>query len=186
MAPCFLCNDLKDGTERCFSIEEWIANVLDSVCPYCQLLMEAAKELDLAFLSPESSAHAKPGTELELQMFDPRKFYVNSYWQGQCRGEDALKFFRSAQDVAADGMFPVRGEIVAVPGDADMWQFLRSCLNTCLAEHSGCAQEQNRGWFPERVVSIQRGLEGDPLLRLVETRQQLTRSAYIAFLLLGF
>jgi hypothetical protein len=34
MAPCFLCNDLQDGEGGRLPIEAWIANILDSVCPY--------------------------------------------------------------------------------------------------------------------------------------------------------
>jgi hypothetical protein len=178
----FYATNLKDGEGDRLPIAAWIANLLDSIWPYCQLVVAAAKELDSEFLSPELSAQATPGTELELQIRDQGKIYVISYCQGWWCTEGAMEFLRPAQDVVSDGILtiPVRGDIAAIPGDAAMWQFLRSCLSTCLAEHPGCAQEQNGGWFPERVVTIERRLEGDPLLRLVEIRQQLTPSAYIA------
>jgi hypothetical protein len=144
--------------------------------------VEAAMELDPDLVSLESSAQANPDTELQVRISEQGKIYVTSYWLDRCRNYSALEFFRSAQDVELDGMLnvPVRGEIAAVPGDATMWPFLRSCLSTCLAEHSGCAQQQDHYWFPERVVSIQQGSEGNPLLRFVTTREQPIRSAYIA------
>jgi hypothetical protein len=182
MAPCFLCNDLQDGEGGRLPIEAWIANILDSVCPYCQLLVEAAKELNPDLLSPESSAQANPDIELQVRINEQGKIYVTSDWLDRCGNYSALEFFRSAQDVELDGMLnvPVRGEIAALPGDPTMWPFLRSCLSICLAQHSGCAQQQDHGWFPERVVSIRQGSEGNPLLRLVIPREQPTRSTYIA------
>jgi hypothetical protein len=151
--------------------------------PSCQLLVEVAKELNSDLLSPESSAQANPDTELQVRINEQGKIYVTSYWLDRCRNYSALQFFRSAQDVGLDGMLnvPVRGEIAGVPGDPTIWPFLRSCLSTCLAQHSGCAQQQDHGWFPERVVSIRQGSEGNPLLRLVTPREQPTRSACIAF-----
>ncbi|KAF2657418.1 HET-domain-containing protein [Lophiostoma macrostomum CBS 122681] len=190
MAKCQICNGFEIGKGTTLPYSTWTELVLSSPCHYCQLLVEAINAVNGEILPDKQQSHrsaqndTKFGRSINVEIQDHGIVYVRSYRNGRGRVEVRLEFFRSAHhgpqaSSIGTSQLSLRGEIAARPGDPEMWDFLRSSLQTCLKEHSACINEQDPTWFPERLLSV-RVCDGKPSIKIIETRHQRPQSAYIA------
>lgn len=191
MGNCHLCNDLEEGNGEAYIIDTWVAKLLKSPCRYCKLLVQGIQDLEPKFIAwllrqeYEYQGDSQPGVTYRVTVINHGNTQVKSSFDAIPRLE--IVFFKSAQDNPPscdnDSLpLPLLGEIAPVPGDAPMWEFLRSTLQTCLREHSTCSNRQDTTWFPERLLLIEHGhySEDNIKLRLTNTRHELPQSAYIA------
>jgi hypothetical protein len=187
LARCYLCNDLETGEGEQLPAAAFIANILDSQCRYCRMVVQAVNKLVPDFWSrPGQKSGAQAMIKRQVRILAPGLVHLVLSGGEVPTNEDLeLEFFHPADYDAHDSLdgvlkFSIRVEHALVARDPSMWKFLRSTLKTCLEEYSACTRTQTPHWFPEGLVAIQVDPDGYPVCRLIETRQQLPNSAYIA------
>jgi hypothetical protein len=193
MGKCCICNDFQPGSGTEYSLVAWLTNLLASSCPYCKLLVEAIHALEPEFFTDNyewgwMSFSQKANVVLQLDVWEehgPGYVFIHSSGDGESALEMGLDMFRSSDhELRTEGLdsarFPVRREIALVPGDRLMWDFVRFSLQTCLMEHPKCAEAQSSSWFPERLLFLEPKSGGQSSVRLVETRDQISRGSWIA------
>ena len=193
MGSCCICNDFQPGQGTEYPVATWLANLLASSCPYCNLVVETIQALDPQFFADNYewnwmrfSQEANVVLQLHIsENIGPGYIFIQSAWNGRTTLEMGLDMFRSSDhELRAEGLdsarFPVRREIALVPGDKLMWDFVRSSLRTCLMEHPKCAEAQDSSWLPERLLCLEWNSGSQSSLRLVEARDKVPRGPWIA------
>ena len=91
-----------------------------------------------------------------------------------------LAYILKARIVAKVPQIGHAGEIALVPGDKQMWTFLRKCLDDCIENHDKCKASQDPHWYPERLLYLTQGKACKDALQLVQTTHHIPTSRYIA------
>jgi hypothetical protein len=183
MPRCSLCNELKVGRGDTLPSATWIATILSSSCRHCQLLVKAVQHVYPLFLS-----QTQLDGPLQAHIHGKGRIYIYEFLNDfgtHTRVRCSIELFQSMYEDVSEGLpefvdVPVRGIPVPVPGDRNMWEFLRSSLKTCLQEHQVCKEQQDSGWYPDRLLSVGRDRAGNPMIRLINAQHRHLNSAYIA------
>jgi len=199
---CPICNNLEESRStdlELFDLQKWASQSQYRDCLYCRFIVEALRKLEPALFGNDSLP-LKLNTKLSIgERGQVAVLRVDSSTIGgvprsrlsriadvQIYSTKGTVFTRLMRDlwnthsviekVSEIPNMAACGEISAVPGDVNMWQFLKESLKECLESHIECQSEQETGRYPSRLLR----LDSDRKVRLVETKVNPPSAPYAA------